>query len=188
MSETRKLYQDLEPGETLQIGDQRMSKHPSASRWHTITSTYSSLEIGKEPCNDRFHYRRPVDAVSREEYDQLRQQLADERTEHARTIYGRDTLRGELGRARDRIEAMTKVAIQLQSQPNLQRVTPEIIAELEQRQAWIVLFQHKENKNCRYAVVKYDKFGKGWWGVPGGQENLLDWHWFIEPSAIPEVT
>ena len=75
----------------------------------------------------------------------------------------------------------------LVSDPVLQRVTPEAIAELERREAWVILFRHKESIHCRYCVVRWDAVASRWWGTPAGEENPLDWHWFIEPSTIPEV-
>ena len=75
----------------------------------------------------------------------------------------------------------------LVSNPVLQPVTPEAMAELEGREAWVILFRHKESIHCRYCVVRWDAVASRWWGTPAGEENPLDWHWYIEPSTIPEV-
>ena len=72
--------------------------------------------------------------------------------------------------------------------PVLQPVTPEAMAELEGREAWVILFRHKESIHCRYCVVRWDAVASRWWGTPAGEENPLDWQWYIEPSTIPEVT
>ena len=72
--------------------------------------------------------------------------------------------------------------------PTLQRVTPEAIREMEGREAWVILFRHKESIHCRYCVVRWDAVASRWWGTPAGEENPLDWQWYIEPSTIPEVT
>ena len=85
------------------------------------------------------------------------------------------------------LDSLRQQLATLQSQPRLQRVTPEAMAELEGRDAWVILFRHKESIYCRYCVVRWDARANCWWGLPGGLENPLDWHWYIEPSTIPEV-
>ena len=85
------------------------------------------------------------------------------------------------------IHALRQQLAELRSQPRLQRVTPEAMAELEGREAWVILFRHKESIHCRYCVVRWDAVASRWWGTPAGEENPLDWQWYIEPSTIPEM-
>lgn len=206
-----KYYRDLQAGETLQAGDEWKHRHPSARTWHTIPPT--SSEVGQLILPGfSIDYRRPVDAIPREEYERLqkelvrtrgqrnkhyeaeranydeanrlRQQLADERAEHARTMQV-EALKAMVHN--DRTAYRSAVAA-MQSQPRLQRVTPEAMAELESREAWVILFRHKESIHCRYCIVRWDARAGRWWGTPAGEENPLDWHWYIEPSTIPEVT
>ena len=75
----------------------------------------------------------------------------------------------------------------LQSQPRLQRVTPEAIKELEARHAWVILFRHRESYYSRYARATYFPLEHGWCDSDDDQINPLDWYWYIEPSTIPEV-
>ena len=71
--------------------------------------------------------------------------------------------------------------------PTLQRVTPEAMAELEGRGAWVILFQHKESQWNRYTKAAYSIFGRSWFSESGKEINPLDFCWFIDLSAIPEV-
>jgi hypothetical protein len=103
-----KLYRDLTEGETLQAGDLYRLRH-SDMDWceHTEEQAAEMPDatvgiIGR----DDLEWRRPVDAVSREQYDSVSLRLAEERIEHRRTAHGRDTLRAELDLARDRIRQM----------------------------------------------------------------------------------
>ena len=123
-----KLYRDLTEGETLQPGDEKLGE---PLNWEPVDPVFFGAKPG---ARFRPEYRRPVDAVPREEYEKLhqglaqaerllyeavegaepmnaelanlRQQLAQERVEHARTMRGRDTLRAELDEARDLIRQM----------------------------------------------------------------------------------
>ena len=121
-----KVYRDMQPGETLQAGDE---KQQWPLEWMPVDPAF----YGANPGAYRLEYRRPVNL------------------------------------------------------PVLQPVTPGAMAELEGRGTWVVLFRHKEFIHCRYCVVKWDARAGCWWGTPTGVENPLDWHWFIEPSTIPEV-
>jgi len=98
-----KLYRDLTEGETLQAGDLYRLRN-SDMEW----CEYTEEEAAEMPdatvgiiCADDLEWRRPIDAVSREQYDSVSLRLAEERIEHGRTMHGRDTLRAELDLARD---------------------------------------------------------------------------------------
>mgnify|MGYP006289942355 CR=1 FL=1 len=71
--------------------------------------------------------------------------------------------------------------------PVLQRVTPEAVSELEQREAWVILFRHKQVQWNRYARATYNKFGRCWINSNGNAIDPLDFYWFIVPDTIPEV-
>lgn len=90
-----KLYRDLTEGETLQAGDEKLGEPLS---WNPVDPVFFGAEPGPR---FRPEYRRPVDAVSREQYDHVLLRLAEERVEHGRTTHGRNTLRAELDLARD---------------------------------------------------------------------------------------
>ena len=71
--------------------------------------------------------------------------------------------------------------------PILQRVTPEAMAELEGRGAWVILFRHREAQWNRYATATYFPRERCWCGSNGNKIDPLDFCWFIVPDAIPEV-
>ena len=71
--------------------------------------------------------------------------------------------------------------------PTLQPVTPEAMAELESRGAWVILFRHKQSQWNRYARAAYSMCGRCWFNGGGNEIDPLDFCWFIDPSAIPEV-
>ena len=103
-----KLYRDLTEGETLQAGDLYRLRH-SEMEW----CEYTEEEAAEMPDatvgiigTDDLEWRRPVDAVLREEYERVLLQLARERMEHCRTAYQRNTLRANLDVARDSIRRM----------------------------------------------------------------------------------
>jgi hypothetical protein len=141
-----KLYRDLTEGEVLQPGDLYRLRN-SDMDWCEHTEDQAAempdATVGIIGTDD-LEWRRPVDAVPREQYDKVSLQLAEERVQHGRTAHGRDTLRAELDEARDatrkaiwRGEEYTRSLIDrvadLQSQPRLRRVTTEAMAEIEQR-------------------------------------------------------
>ena len=65
-----KLYRDLQPGETLQPGDERQTGNG-------VCVPVEAVWIGQPaPADLPGWYRRPVDAVPCEEYERLRQRLA----------------------------------------------------------------------------------------------------------------
>jgi hypothetical protein len=103
-----KLYRDLTEGETLQPGDLYRLRN-SDMDWCEHTEDQAAempdATVGMIGTDD-LEWRRPVDAVPREQYDTLLLKLAEERVEHRRTAHGRDTLRAELDLARDRIRQM----------------------------------------------------------------------------------
>ena len=86
-----------------------------------------------------------------------------------------------------RMELLEKQIAALQSQPRLQRVTPEAMAELKDQETPFILFRHKEEPAFRFERVEYSKFSSLWLDVDGYEINPFDWQWFIVPSAIPEV-
>ena len=71
--------------------------------------------------------------------------------------------------------------------PTLQPVTPEAMAELEGREAWVILFRHRESQWNRYARATYVPLGRCWFGSDGNKIDPLDFCWFIVPDTIPEV-
>jgi hypothetical protein len=75
----------------------------------------------------------------------------------------------------------------LQSQPRLQPVTPEAMAELEGRGAWAILFRHRESRWNRYAGATCFPRERCWFGSDGNKIDPLDFCWYIVPDAIPEV-
>lgn len=69
----------------------------------------------------------------------------------------------------------------LQSQPRLQPVTPEAMAELEARHGYVTFFAHGRSVRCTYSRQR-------WWDDENIQViNPLEWQWFIDLSTIPEV-
>ena len=98
-----KLYRDLAEDETLKAGDLYRLRH-SEMDWCEYTSEEAELTpdatVGIIGIDD-LEWIRPIDAVSREQYDSVSLRLAEERIEHGRTMHGRDTLRAELDLARD---------------------------------------------------------------------------------------
>jgi hypothetical protein len=188
-----KLYRDLTEGETLQAGDLYRLRN-SDMDWceHTEEQAAEMPDatvgiIGR----DDLEWRRPVDAVPQEQYDKVSLQLAQERIEHGRTAHGRDTLRAELDAARKAVDQaewrgdayrrslMDRVA-GLQSQPSLQRVTAEAMAEIEQRDT------------ARIAVLTNDIAAEYEWKAAEGW-RVMDkkfWRprngWFIDLSTLTE--
>ena len=115
-----KLYRDIQSGETLQAGDEKQ-------QWPLEWAPVEAVWIGQRvPSDLAAWYRRPVDAVPREEHERLQDVLAEVRYLHGHAMHDRDTMREQLAA--------------LQSQPHLQPVTPEAMAELESREAIGVLF------------------------------------------------
>jgi hypothetical protein len=51
----------------------------------------------------------------------------------------------------------------------------------------VILFRHKNPSTAGIVSSVWDAVAGRWWGTPAGEENPLDWHWYIEPSTIPEV-
>jgi hypothetical protein len=182
-----KLYRDLTEGEALQPGDLYRLRN-SDMDWCEHTEEQAAempdATVGFFGRDD-LEWRRPVDAVPRE-------QLAEERMKHGRTAHGRDTLRAELDEARDatrkaiwRGEEYTGSLIdrvaELQSQPRLRRVTAEAMAEIEQR------------GTARIAVVTSDiaaeyewKAVEGWL-VMGKKFWRPQTGWFIDLLTLPEA-
>ena len=66
-----KLYRDLQPGETLQAGDEILADPP---QWVPVNSSLFGLSPALRGLPE---YRRPVDAVPREEYERLQKELTD---------------------------------------------------------------------------------------------------------------
>ena len=187
-----KLYRDLSEGETLQAGDLYRLRN-SDMEWCEHTEDQAAempdATVGIIGTDD-LEWRRPVDAVPREQYDKVSLQLAEERVEHGRTAHGRDTLRAELDAARDatkkaiwRGEAYTRSLIdrvaEVQSQPRLRRVTAEAMADIEQQ------------GTARIAVVTSDiaaeyewKAAEGWL-VMGKKFWRPQTGWFIDLLALP---
>jgi hypothetical protein len=101
-----KLYRDLTEGETLQTGDLYRLRH-SEMDWCEYTSEEAELTpdatVGLIGADD-LEWIRPIDP--REQCDKVSLQLAEERVEHGRTAYQRDTLQAELDVARDSIRRM----------------------------------------------------------------------------------
>jgi hypothetical protein len=189
-----KLYRDLTEGEVLQPGDLYRLRN-SDMDWCEHTEDQAAempdATVGFFGRDD-LEWRRPVDAVPREQYDTLLLKLAEERAEHGRTMHGRDTLRAELDEARDatrkaiwRGEEYTRSLIdrvaELQSQPRLRRVTAEAMTEIEQR------------GTARIAVVTSDiaaeyewKAVEGWL-VMGKKFWRPQTGWFIDLLTLPEA-
>jgi len=88
-----KLYRDLTEGEVLQPGDLYRLRN-SDMDWCEHTEDQAAempdATVGIIGTDD-LEWRRPVDAVPREQYDKVSLQLAEERVEHGRTAHGRDT-------------------------------------------------------------------------------------------------
>jgi hypothetical protein len=103
-----RLYRDLTEGETLQPGDLYRLRH-SDMEWCEHTEEQAAempdATVGVIGTDD-LEWRRPVDAVPREQYDSVSLRLAEERMKHGRTTHGRDTLLAELNAARDLIRQM----------------------------------------------------------------------------------
>ena len=59
-----RYYRDLQPGETLQAEDERL-------HYGRVWATVDAAIYGADPGAYLAEYRRPVDAVPREEYEQL---------------------------------------------------------------------------------------------------------------------
>ena len=86
-----------------------------------------------------------------------------------------------------RMEAMEKQIATLQSQPRLQPVTPEAMAELKQNETCFILFRHKQESAFRFERAEYSKLAYMWLDADGYEINPFDWQWFIVPDTIPEV-
>ena len=90
------------------------------------------------------------------------------------------------GLVADRMEAMEKQIADLQSQPRLQRVTPEAMAELEQRCASGVVVVGEYGAR----VLNYSQQYGHWWRDEWGAGIRVDrpWQgWFIELKKLKEV-
>ena len=122
-----RYYRDLQPGETLQAGDERFR---GGNDWAAVGAELFGLTPNDVPWG---LFRRPVDL------------------------------------------------------PVLQPVTPEAVSELEQREAWVILFRHREAQWNRYARATYVPLGRCWFGSDGNKIDPLEFCWFIVPDAIPEV-
>ena len=81
-----KLYRDLTEGEVLQPGDEKLGE---PLNWNSVDPVFFGADPGPR---FRPEYRRPVDAVPREQYDKVSLQLAEERVKHGRTAHGKDAL------------------------------------------------------------------------------------------------
>ena len=159
-----KLYRDLQPDETLQAGDERLSGH--SRQWVLVEAVWIGQPVAAD---SRLRFRRPVDAVPREEHERLQDVLAEVRYLHGHAMHDRDTMREQLAA--------------LQSQPHLQPVTPEAMAELESREAIGVLFVD----GYGVQVASHNRY-RGWWWCGGiGKLDRPTRGWFIELSTIPEV-
>lgn len=64
-----KLYRDLQPGETLRAGDERLCI--VSLTWRPITESAVGLPVALAGV-----YRRPVDAVPREKHERLQRAVA----------------------------------------------------------------------------------------------------------------
>jgi hypothetical protein len=99
-----RYYRDLQPGETLQVGDMWRLANDSDAEWQTITAddiaeapegglTVTSVE------ESGIEYRRPVDAVPCEEHERLRQRLAEAESLLGEAMRDGQQLYAEVGRA-----------------------------------------------------------------------------------------
>ena len=70
----------------------------------------------------------------------------------------------------------------LQSQPRLQPVTPEAMAELEGDEVRRIAVLHQWSCKTMVWVPRLRQWHSG-----TGCDNPLEWGWFIELSTIPEV-
>ena len=81
------------------------------------------------------------------------------------------------------LDSLRQQLATLQSQPRLQPVTPEAMAELEGREVIGVLFVD----GYGVQVASYNRY-RGWWWCGGiGKLDRPTRGWFIELSTIPEV-
>ena len=184
MTKDVKYYRDLKPDETLQAGDERLCI--VSLLWSPVAET----AIGWQVVDSSPLYRRPVDAVPREEYEQLQNVLAEVRYLHGQAMHDRDILREELKTTINKCDHWCRMSAEYEkilSQPRLQPVTPEAMAELKDQETPFILFRHKEEPAFRFERVEYSKFSSLWLDVDGYEINPFDWQWFIVPSAIPEV-
>ena len=120
-----RYYRDLQPGETLQAGDMWRVANHSDAEWQTITAD----DIAEAPEGgltvisveeSGIEYRRPVDAVPREEHERLRRALdacgryfehcervsVSQHRSDSKQMYVRMALRNE---AREAIEKLMEV-------------------------------------------------------------------------------
>ena len=120
-----KLYRDLQPGETLRAGDERMNR--SGAEWVPAEAVWIGQPV---PENLMGCFRRPVDL------------------------------------------------------PVLQRVTPEAMAELEDEEIRaIAVLSQTSVKAMMWGGRRLRQ-----WVSRAGQDNPLEWQWFIDLSTIPETT
>lgn len=118
--------------------------------------------------------------------ESLEKQLADEREQHIRTR-GQRNERYESSRANyDEVNQLRQQLADLQSQPRLQRVTPESMAELESRNATGVLIMSRDwLYHCSYTSdrgwIRHDDYANAL--IPGPARG-----WFIIRAELPEVT
>ena len=81
-----------------------------------------------------------------------------------------------------RMEAMEKQIATLQSQPRLQPVTPEAMAELEGDEIRTIAVLSQGSAKTMTWNTKLRQ-----WHSRAGHDNPLEWGWFIDLSTIPEV-
>ena len=158
-----RYYRDLQPGETLEAGDEQL--HNDGAEWVAVETVW----IGRSVPEDlRACFRRPVDAVPREEYERLQDVLAEVRYLHGHAMHDRDTMQEELAA--------------LQSQPRLQPVTPEAIKDLEaDEMVTVVCVSQDRAKTMTWLPAMRQ------WHSKAGHDNPLEWQWFFDLSRTPEV-
>ena len=167
MTKDVKYYRDIQPGETLQAGDERLIPSTDLQRqeWQPENPVFYGGVVSRYYLSQ---YRRPVDAVPREEHERLQDVLAEVRYLHGHAMHDRDTMQEELAA--------------LQSQPRLQPVTPEAIKDLEaDEMVTVVCVSQDRAKTMTWLPAMRQ------WHSKAGHDNPLEWQWFFDLSRTPEV-
>lgn len=95
------VYRDLRDRETLQAGDEWL--HLQNNQWGPVDEIFYGMTPEEV---FRTQYRRLVDAVPREEYERLRQQLAETESLLSEAVTGGEQVNTELAELRAQVAAL----------------------------------------------------------------------------------
>ena len=172
------LYRDLQPGETLQAGDEQL--HNDGAEWVAVETVW----IGRPVPEDlQGCFRRPVNLPVL-----LRKALAEAGALLAEAAKAGGQVNAELAELRQQLAT-------LQSQPRLQPVTLEAMAAIKQRDVSRVLFvtpfaDDDGKQHVSIQILHWYRENQTWYEDDDfpAEDTDASHDWFIDLSTIPEVT